>query len=142
MPDRHQEPNPFPDWLGIRIEEWREDFIRMSLQTGENHLNRSGRLHGGVTSALLEYGAGMCGLHCTVPGNRRYGVTLSLTCNYVGAARGRTLSVTGRRSGGGRKVYFAQTEVRDDEGTLVASATSVHRYQSGSEDPAGVPDDR
>ena len=139
MPSPDRLETPFPDWLGVEIEDWAEDYVRLSLRMAPHHRNRSGGLHGGVTSALLEYGAGLCGLYCTRPGNSRYASTLSLTCNYLGPARGAELTVIGRRRGGGRKVYFAETEVRDDDGALVASATSVHRYRTGSETPEGVP---
>lgn len=104
--------NPFPDWLGIEVEEWRVDFVQMTLALAPHHLNRSGAVHGALISALLEYGVGLCGLYCTVSRKGRYGMTLSLTCNFIGVARGGgELKVIGRRRGGGRNFY--QTAAAD-----------------------------
>jgi uncharacterized protein (TIGR00369 family) len=140
-PKEHDSGSPFVDWLGIGIDDWHDGFVRLSLGIEPHHLNRSGAVHGGLIAVLLENGAGLCGLHCAVKGNRRYGMTLSLTCNFIGAAKGDALTVTGRRTGGGRKIYYAETEVRGSDGTLIASASSVHRYRTGSETPEGVPAD-
>ncbi|MBM9595474.1 PaaI family thioesterase [Roseitranquillus sediminis] len=134
----HKSESPFLDLLGTRVEEWRDGFARISLEVQPHHLNRAGVVHGGVLATLLDHGAGFCGLYCTVPGNRRYGVTLSLTCNFVAQTRAGVLTVTGRRKFAGRKIYFADTEVHSEDGTLVASGTSVHRFRSGSEAPEGV----
>ena len=135
----HQSESAFLDLLGTRVEEWRDGFSRISLEVQPHHLNRSGVVHGGVLATLLDHGAGFCGLYCTVPGNRRYGMTLSLTCNFIGQSKSGRLIVTGTRKFAGRKIYFADTEIHTEDGTLVATGSSVHRFRTGSESPEGVP---
>ncbi len=135
----HHSESPFLDFLGTRVEDWSDGYARISLDLEPHHLNRAGVIHGGVLATLLDHGAGFCGLYCTVPGNRRYGMTLSLTCNFVAQANTGRVTVVGRRTTAGRKIYFAETEARTEEGVLLATGTSVHRFRSGSESPEGVP---
>jgi uncharacterized protein (TIGR00369 family) len=114
-------------------------YVRISLVLRPEHLNRAGVVHGGLLATLLDHGGGACGLYCPVPGNARYGMTLSLTCNFVAQTNTGVLTTIGRRTAGGRKIYFAQTEVLGADGVVIASGTSVHRFRGGSESPEGVP---
>ena len=125
--------------LGTKVEEWRDGYARISLVLKSEHLNRAGVVHGGVLATLLDHGGGFCGLFCDVPGNARYGMSLSLTCNFIAQTRTGRLEVIGRRTAAGRKIYFAQTEVLDGDGNIIATGSSVHRFRSGSESSSGVP---
>ena len=136
---QHESESPFLEMLGTQVEEWREGFARISLTIGPEHLNRAGVIHGGVLATLLDHGGGFCGLYCTKPGNRRYGMTLSLTCNFVAQSKTGKVYVTGTQTTAGRRIYFSETEVRTEEGVLLATGSSVHRFRSGSENPEGVP---
>lgn len=136
---RHESESPFLEMLGTTVEEWRDGYARISLKIEAAHLNRAGVIHGGVLATLLDHGGGFCGLYCTQPGNRRYGMTLSLTCNFLAQAKTGRVYVTGKLTTAGRKIYFADTEVRTEEGVLLATGSSVHRFRSGSEKPEGVP---
>jgi uncharacterized protein (TIGR00369 family) len=131
--------NPFTDLLGIQLEQWEENFVQVCLAVRPDHQNRSGVVHGGIVTTLLDHVGSFSGLYCTHPGHARFCVTLSLTCNFVGQARSGRLVAIGRRTAGGRNIYFAQSEVRDLDGTVLGTGTSVHRYRKGSDDPRGVP---
>jgi uncharacterized protein (TIGR00369 family) len=136
--DNHYSGSPFLSLLETHLEDWRDGYARISIRLKAFHVNRSGVVHGGVLAALLDHAGGMSGLHCTVPGNWRYGMTLSLTSNYIGQARAGTIVATGTRVSGGRKVYFANAEVRTDGGVVLATGTGVYRYRGGSETPEGT----
>src|SRR5687767_1594580 len=127
--------SPFLELLGAKVEEWRDGYVRISLQIEPQHLNRSGFIHGGVLATLLDHGGGLCGLYCTEAGNRRYGMTLSLTCNFTSQAKTGKVFVTGTRTTAGRKIFFAQTDVRTEEGVVLATGSSVCRFRTGSENP-------
>jgi acyl-coenzyme A thioesterase PaaI-like protein len=58
-------------------------------------------------------------------------LTLSMTVNYIGQVQGKRLIATGRRTGGGRKIYFAEAEVTDETGARLATANGVFRYRRG-----------
>jgi uncharacterized protein (TIGR00369 family) len=129
----------FGQMLGFRVTEWREGFVRMEMDVRPEHLNRSGVLHGGIVSALLDTACGYAGTWCAKKGNVRWAVTVSLTTHFTGQARGGTLTTVGRRRGGGRKIFFASAEVLDETGQVLGFGDSVQRYRSGSEDPEGIP---
>lgn len=141
--DDHKVQGPaaaFGQLIGYRLVAWRQDYAEIELELGPQHLNGHGIPHGGVIATLLDTACGYAGVHCTVPGNVRYAMTLSLTTQFIGQARefGR-LTAIGRRIGGGRSIYFATGELFDADGKLVAQANATFRYRKGSEDPAGQP---
>jgi uncharacterized protein (TIGR00369 family) len=129
----------FGQMLGFRVTEWRDGFVRMEMDVRPEHLNRSGVLHGGIVSALLDTACGYAGTWCTKKGNVRWAVTVSLTTQFTGQTTGGILTTIGRKRGGGRKIYFASAEVLDETGQLLGFGDSVQRYRGGSEDPEGVP---
>jgi uncharacterized protein (TIGR00369 family) len=135
----HYSESPFLDYVGTRLEEWRDGYARLSLVLQHHHLNRAGVVHGGLLSTLIDHAGGFSGLYCSVPGNRRYGMTLSMTCNFLAQSKTGVLTVIGERVTGGSKIYFAKTEVYTDAGLLVANGNSVHRYRGGSEKIEGQP---
>jgi acyl-coenzyme A thioesterase PaaI-like protein len=55
-------------------------------------------------------------------------VTLSLTVNFVGAVSEGRLTIDARRTGGGKTIFFAEGNVRDAAGNLIATATGSFRY--------------
>jgi uncharacterized protein (TIGR00369 family) len=131
--------SPFTDWLGIRLEHWEDGYVRVRLDTARDHQNRSAVVHGGILTTLLDHVGSFSGLYCPTPNHARFCVTLSLTSNFVGQTKSGSLMAVGRKTAGGRNIYFAQSEVTDLSATVLATGTSVHRYRKGSDDPRGVP---
>jgi uncharacterized protein (TIGR00369 family) len=131
--------NPFIDLLGVQIEHWDDGYVRARLNLQADHHNRSRVVHGGILTTLLDHVGSFSGLYCTTPGHARFCVTLSLTCNFVGQSKSGSIVAAGRRTAGGRNIYFAQSEILDLAGSVLATGTSVHRYRKGSENPQGVP---
>ena len=131
--------NPFLTLLGTELEDWSDGHVRVGLPLRPELLNRSGVVHGGVLAALLDHVGGLSGMYCTVPGNRRYGMTISLTTNYLRQSRSGRLTAVGARISGGRKIFYARSEVMTETGEVLAAGSSVHRYRSGSEGPEGTP---
>ena len=129
----------FGQMLGFRVLEWRDGYVRMEMDIGAEHLNRSGVLHGGIISSLLDTACGYSGTWCAKKGNVRWAVTVNLTTNFTGQAKGGTVTTIGRKRGGGRKIFFASAEVLDENGQILGFGDSVQRYRSGSEDPEGIP---
>ena len=136
--DSHYDDNPFLKMVGPELAEWRDGYVRVNLSLVSHHLNRAGVVHGGVLMTMLDHAGGYSGLYCTVPGNKRYGVTLSLTTNFVSQSNDGELITIGERVRGGNKIFFAKSEVRTSAGVIIATASGVYRYRSGSELPQGV----
>ncbi|WP_252109773.1 MULTISPECIES: PaaI family thioesterase [unclassified Halomonas] len=133
------EPGGFNDLLGLCVVEWSADRAVIEMTLEEKHLNRSGNVHGGVLSALLDNALSLSGLFCPVPGNARRAVTVSLSTTFVGPAKQGVLRCVGVLRGGGRKIYMASAEVVDEQGRLIAMGEGSFKRLSGSESPDGVP---
>lgn len=125
--------------LGFEIVEWEDGHCRMTMTIRPGHLNRSGVLHGGIVSTLLDTACGYAATWCRKPGHVRWVVSVTLTTHFTGQAREGVLTTIARKRGGGRKIVMASAEVRDAGGSLIGFGDGVVRYRSGSEDPDGIP---
>ena len=120
--------SPFQELMGYRLESWSPDYAALTYEILPQHLNRTGRLHGGVLASLLDTAAGFAGCYCATPGEKRTTVTLTLSVNFVAAASAGTLLIESRRTGGGRSVFFADATVKDAEGRLIATGSGSFKY--------------
>jgi uncharacterized protein (TIGR00369 family) len=132
----------FAQLVGFRLAAWREGYAEVELDLGPQHMNVSGAPHGGVLATLIDTAAGFAGCHCAVPGHKRRAMTLSLDTHFVGRAKtGSRLKCIARQTGGGRNIFFATAEVRDETGVLIAQGGGVFRYRGNSGDPRGETSD-
>lgn len=120
---------PLQRHLGFALTAWSEGFARVELPLTEVLMNRQGLPHGGVHATMMDTAMGYAGCFTGDPKVRQMALTLSLTVNYLGQATGDILVAEARVTGGGRKTYFAEGELRDGTGALVATATGVFRYR-------------
>lgn len=139
MTDPLRPQGGFADLLGYRLETWREDYAEVMLDVEARHMNRSGVLHGGVVSSLLDTALGYAGTFSDDPAVDRRAFTLSLNTHFVGTASiGQTLTAAARKTGGGRKIYFCTGEVRDQDGRLVGQGEGVFRYRGSGTGTSGT----
>ena len=128
MTDVPHQPTRFADLVGYRLAVWRDDHAEITLALGAQHLNRIGRLHGGVLATLIDTACGYAGTFA-VDGRPRNALTLALTTQFLAPAHaGQLLTATGRRTGGGRRIFFAAAEVHDEAGRLIARGDGTFRY--------------
>lgn len=121
-----EERPPFiGDTLGMEALTLEEGVAEFRLPTAPRWSNPLGSLHGGVCATLLDSVMG-CAVHTTLPAGVGYG-TLELKVNYL-----RTVPVDGRWITGrgttihvGRSTATAEGRVHDEEGRLVAHATTT-----------------
>ena len=121
--------NPFLDSLGIRLVRWEHSLAEFSLTLEERHLNRQQILQGGVIATLLDAACGYAGLFGSDGRAPLHASTLSLSLNFVAALRDGSLRAVGRRSGGGRNIFFSEGQLYADDGKLVATAQGVFKYR-------------
>jgi uncharacterized protein (TIGR00369 family) len=129
MNDITDPPSPFAQHLGYELVAWREDYARYEMPIRPFLENRQGIPHGGAIATLLDSTMGLCGLWSGDAAERRMGLTLSLNVQYIGQAKGSKLICEARRTGGGRTTFFAEGEITDDTGQLVAKGTGVFRHR-------------
>jgi uncharacterized protein (TIGR00369 family) len=126
-----EDPYPFQSHLGFELTEWREGFARFEQPVVAQLGNRHGNLHGGVHATLLDTAMGYAGCWTGDPDRPQMALTLSLTVNFQGRSGGRRMIAEARRTGGGRRSFFAEGEVRDEDGVLLATGSGVFRYRDG-----------
>lgn len=124
-----EDPYEFQKLLGFRLVEWSEDYARFELPIGAHLGNRYGIPHGGVYATLIDTVMGFAACYTGDPARRRLAMTLSLNVNYLAQPQGRLLIAEGRRTGGGRRSFFAEATVTDDSGARIATGTGVFRYR-------------
>jgi uncharacterized protein (TIGR00369 family) len=115
-------------YLGFRVVEWRKDYAALAVDIEDRHKNRQGGLHGGVTASLIDAATGFCGVYEPDPEKRRGNVTVSLTINFVGRPKGKTITAVAETIRAGRRIYFASARVTDEQDTLIATAEAVYAY--------------
>ncbi|MEU4392144.1 PaaI family thioesterase [Kribbella sp. NPDC023855] len=121
-------PTDFPSigrLLGMRFDEVEHGRIVISLDTRPDFANPLGAVHGGIAATLLDSALG-CAVHTTLPAGVGF-TTLELKVNYIRTARtdGQTLTATGTVIHAGRRTATAEGRVLDDQGKLIAHATTT-----------------
>ncbi|MBY6047818.1 PaaI family thioesterase [Vannielia litorea] len=129
-PELLELPYPFQSLMGFEITGWGEGCSRVELAPLDAVENRHGIPHGGAISVLLDTAMGYAGSYTGDAGEKRMAMTLSMTVNFQGQAQGTRLISEGRKTGGGRKTFFAEARLCDEHGNLVATATGVFRYRT------------
>ena len=120
---------PFQAHLGFKLTAWSENRSVFVMEIADFHQNRHGIPHGGVYASLLDTCMGFAGCWTGDPDRRVMAMTLSLTTNFLSRPTGTRLIAEGRRVGGGSSTYFAEGEIRDETGAIMANATGVFRYR-------------
>ncbi|GGF17720.1 PaaI family thioesterase [Williamsia phyllosphaerae] len=111
--------------LGMRFDEIDEGRVVMSLDTRPDFSNPLGTVHGGICATLLDSVMG-CAVHTHLAAGVGY-TTLELKVNYIRAVATDdvTLVATGTTIHVGRRVATAEGKVHNQEGQLVAHATTT-----------------
>ncbi|MCS0601405.1 PaaI family thioesterase [Streptomyces sp. LP11] len=111
--------------LDMSFDEVEEGRVVISLTTRPDFANPLGAVHGGIAATLLDSVMG-CAVHTTLPAGTGY-TTLELKVNYIRAAHtaGQTLIATGTTVHVGRRTATAEGRVHDEDGRLVAHATTT-----------------
>ena len=127
---RHwQEGIPFNRLCGFVVSRWDDAGVRMEVDDADPLSNGVGSMHGGVVASLVDTVANAAAI--TVgdfpPGTQV--VTVSMTVNYTGPARGH-LVADAVCNGRGHTLRSVSVEVSDDRGAPVASGLVVVRVSS------------
>nr|WP_107909009.1 PaaI family thioesterase [Streptomyces chartreusis] len=111
--------------LGISLENVEQGRVVFSLRTRPEFANPLGYVHGGITASLLD-SAMACAVHSTLPPATAY-TTLELKVNYIRSVGldGCTLTAEGSVVHAGRSTATAEGKVLDEDGRLIAHATTT-----------------
>jgi uncharacterized protein (TIGR00369 family) len=125
MADGRLPPPPVSDLLGVQLTAIGDGSVEFRCRPDESAYNPIGLVHGGLVCTLLDSVAG-CAVHTTLPAGVGY-TSLEIKVSYLRPVRlgDGELTATGRVTKPGRRAAFADGEVRDERGRLIATASST-----------------
>jgi len=100
-----------------------EGAATVELDAGPQHANPMGTLHGGILCDIADAAMGLAYASTLAEGESF--TTLELKINFLKPIWKSKLVAKGRVAKGGRTVGLAECDVFDDEGKLVARASST-----------------
>ena len=92
----------------------------------EEHLNNGGAVHGGFIAAILDVALAAGGSAASDDPDA-YGITISITVNFVQPLGLGRASVESQTVGGGRTTKFVEAKLRDETGEICATASGTVR---------------
>ncbi|ASU78323.1 PaaI family thioesterase [Actinopolyspora erythraea] len=119
-------PPPISALFGdMRISGVNEGEVEFTCVPDESVYNPIGMVHGGLACTLLDSVTG-CAVHSTLPAGTGYS-SAEIKVNYLRAIHldSGELHARGRVTKPGRRVAFAEGELRDASGKLLATASST-----------------
>ena len=118
-------PPPIASLMNMQFASVEKGSAVFTLDPDESMYNPIGGIHGGTMCTLLDSVVG-CAVHSTLPAGFGY-TSVEIKVNYIRAATqdSGVLTATGTVKKGGRRIAFAEGEVTDSQGRVVANATST-----------------
>ena len=135
--EKHQ-LNGFMHNIGGRLTKWEPDHAVIELDVAELHRNGIGVVHGGVMASLIDTVGARAGVFCSVAGNIRQAMTISMNVNLVGNIKEGALIAEARVRKAGKTIFVSSCDVHDQDGNLLATGEVVGRYGRGSHLPQGI----
>jgi uncharacterized protein (TIGR00369 family) len=114
---------PFTKLLGVEAVAAERDEVRARVAWKPSHCTAAGVLHGGVLMALADTAGAWCAFLNLPEGATT--TTIESKTNFLRAVRSGTVEAIARPLHVGRTVVVVDTELRDDDGRLVARVTQT-----------------
>lgn len=118
---------PYIGGLGIVFEKYEPDDVVLRLPFREDLTNDGTVYHGGVVAALIDTTGAAAAWSNHDFANGSKASTVSMTVNYVGAARKSDLVCSARTVRRARELIFLEITATDADGRIVASAIQTYR---------------
>jgi uncharacterized protein (TIGR00369 family) len=115
----------FPRLAGVEIDDIQPGRAVFHLDVGEQHLNGSGAVHGGVHATIMDSAMAVAlialGLRVS---------TTQMTVNYLGPVTGERITCTAQLTHRTRRTALAEARIHDGD-TLIALATASFHILEG-----------
>ena len=125
LADGRTPPPPISSHVGLEFVSVTEGDVVMTAQPDQSHYNPIGSVHGGFFATVLDSVCG-CAVHSTLPAGVGY-TSLEIKVSFLRPISAETGPVTahGWVTRRGRSVAFAEADIRDREGRVMATASST-----------------
>lgn len=133
------EASAFHRSFGTALERVVEGEVDVSLVADEGHLNLMGTVHGGVLATLADTATGLA-FRTTLPPGMTF-TTIQLQIVYLSPGRAGRIEARGRVVKRGRRTGYAEADVVDGRGALLARATALLAVmpEDAGQGPGGSP---
>jgi uncharacterized protein (TIGR00369 family) len=120
--------SPFALHLGMRLDAIEADRARLVMPYRDELATIGDLVHGGAITALVDTAAMAASWSAhDVSGGELRGTTVSLSVDFVAAARGSQVVADARVLRRGRSLCFCDVDVADASGTLVAKGIVTYK---------------
>lgn len=117
---KQAEECPFYQLLGMKIEEVREGYARLSMKIEKKHTQLLNTVHGGATASLADSAAAWAAFGSSnlegVP------VTVEMKINFLKPISSGILTAEARQINKGSRILVSDVEVKDNNGNLIAKS--------------------
>jgi len=120
--------SPLVGLLGIELAEIEPDRAVLRLPYRPELATIGDVVHGGAIAALLDTASMAAAWSDDTKPGALAGATVSMSVDYVSAARGVDLVAVARAVRRGRSLCFCEVEVSEASGGVVAKGLAVHRF--------------
>lgn len=114
---------PVGDLIGFDVPEAGDGRAVVTLQSGSQHFNPMGTLHGGILCDIADTAMGVAFASTLALGESF--TTVELKINYLRPVREAKLRAEGRVVQRGRTIGYVECEVTDENGKLIAKSNST-----------------
>jgi uncharacterized protein (TIGR00369 family) len=118
------ESSAFHRWMGMAVAEASRGEVTVTLDASPQHANLQGLIHGGLLATLADTSMGLAVRTQVEPGRRH--VTIQLGINYLRPGRPGRLEARGRTLRVGNQIAYAEADVLDESGRLLARAHGTY----------------
>lgn len=122
---------PVMKLIGFRLIEIEEGVATVEFEAGPQHANPMGTLHGGILCDIADAAMGLAYASSLAEGESF--TTLELKINFLKPIWNGKLIAKGRIAKSGRTIGLVECDVLDEEGKLVARASSTCMTLRGKE---------
>ena len=124
-------PPPVARLVGFRLVGVSEGRATVALEAGPQHANPMGTLHGGILCDVADAAMGIA--YASTLAQDETFTTLELKINFLKPIWNAKLTAEGRVVKRGRTVGLAECDITDEQGSLVARASSTCMTLRGSD---------
>jgi uncharacterized protein (TIGR00369 family) len=122
LQDRLQD-SEFYRWAGVEVTDASPGVVEVAFEASSQHLNLQGLVHGGILATLADTAMGLAVRTVVEPGRRH--VTVQLGVEFLSPGRPGRIIARGRSVKIGTQLGFAEADVMNADGRLLARAHST-----------------